>query len=156
MPPFFVFNIQKIAPFIADQITSLQNRSSKPIDAANLIDENAAPTQEEIDEANNIVEEGPPSNEAVLDAEDALLAHYKSDLPGSEDPGMRLSEEEQEVVDAIRGANPSDEVIEEALEVQVDEDEDEDEDEDDVTIDTAIEGAISNDGLEKDEIASNG
>ncbi|MEP4389547.1 MAG: hypothetical protein ABJ344_12150 [Sulfitobacter pontiacus] len=113
-------------------------------DAADFIDENPAPSEEEIDEANNIVEDGPPSDEGVIDAEDALLANYKGDLPNSENPEDRLSEEEQEVVDAVRDANPPDEVIEEALGFPYDE---EDDDDDDVTIDVGADDAIPDEVL---------
>lgn len=84
-------------------------------DAQTFIDENPAPAREEIDEAIETVESEPPSDEDVAAAEDALLAHYKGDLPVSEDTELRLSPKEQEVVDAVRDSNPTDEAIESAL-----------------------------------------
>ena len=59
-----------------------------------------------------MVESDPPSDEDVISAEDALLAHYKGDLPESENPEeMRLSDEEQAVVDAVRDGNPTGEEV---------------------------------------------
>lgn len=48
----------------------------------------------------------------VETAEDNLLAHYKGDLPPPDDDSdMRLSEEEQEVVDTVRASNPDEETV---------------------------------------------
>ncbi len=129
-----------------------EEKAQEIVEAATFIDENPAPSQEEIEEANNVIEEGPPSEEDVIKAEDALLAQYKGDLPESDKPDERLSDEEQEVVDAVRDSNPADEVIEEAL----GEPYDEEDGEDDVTIDASTEGAPPDNAAEENLIASSG
>lgn len=81
-------------------------------DAEDFLDGTTPPTELEIDEAAAKLEEEAPSDADVIAAEDALLAHYKGDLPASEDPEeMRLSDEEQAVVDAVRDANPDAETV---------------------------------------------
>lgn len=87
----------------------------------------------------------------LTDAEDALLAEYKGDLPASEDPEVRLSEEEQQVVDAVRDANPTEETIKDALGEPY-----EGEGDDDITIDSAEDDATPQDLVDEEQVASNG
>lgn len=84
------------------------------------------PTTEEIADAQSVVDgvlaDYPDETDpvaaaglAVADAEDALLNAYKGDLAASDDPDARLSEDAQNVVDAVRDANPTSAEVEASL-----------------------------------------
>ncbi len=95
-----------------DEANKTIDAAKEIADAQEFIEDTETPTQEAIDEANAIIEEGAPSDEDVVAAEDALLAAYKGSFSDDE---ILAEEEQQEVIDAVRGANPSRETIEEAL-----------------------------------------
>ena len=80
------------------------------------------------------------------DAEDAVLDHYKSDLPSLTEDEMdeqdqRLSDDQMDVVDTVRENNPDGEAVEEALNHY---------DDDDVTIDPYTEAGYDEDLDEED------
>lgn len=75
-------------------------------EAQSLVDSVEAPSEEAVADAQATVDAGPPNEEGVVAAEQAILAEYK---------GTLAEENQDQVLDAVRDANPDADAIEAAI-----------------------------------------